>query len=170
VAVEFRSFSKSAGFTGTRCAFTVIPKECCGYTAEGEPVALRDLWNRRHSTKFNGVSYPVQRAAEAVYTEEGAAQARELVDYYLGNARIIRSAVDKLGHACVGGINSPYIWVNAGTDSWEFFQQLLREAAVVCTPGTGFGTCGQGYIRISAFNSREKVEEAMERITRSLGT
>jgi LL-diaminopimelate aminotransferase len=170
VAVEFRSFSKSAGFTGTRCAFTVIPKECRGYTAEGEPVALRDLWNRRHSTKFNGVSYPVQRAAEAVYTEEGAAQARELVDYYLGNARIIRSAVDKLGHACVGGINSPYIWVNAGTDSWEFFQQLLREAAVVCTPGTGFGTCGQGYIRISAFNSREKVEEAMERITRSLGT
>jgi len=168
VAVEFRSFSKTAGFTGTRCAYTVVPKECMAYTESGEAVSVHSLWNRRHTTKFNSVSYPVQRAAEAVYSEDGQAQIRELVAYYLNNAKYIREKVEALGYSCIGGENSPYIWVDAKGDSWAFFDDLLSKAGVVCTPGAGFGRCGEGYIRISAFNSFENVQEAMERIGQSL--
>ena len=164
IAVEFRSFSKTAGFTGTRCAFTVIPKNCMVYDAAGKAQSLHALWNRRHTTKFNGVSYPVQRAAAAIYADEGKKQVRELTDYYLKNARKIRSVISALGFHCVGGDNSPYIWIQVSCDSCEFFDRLLNEAAVVCTPGSGFGACGAGYIRISAFNQYEKVEEAMGRI------
>jgi len=165
VAVEFRSYSKTAGFTGTRCAYTVVPKECMAHTASGEAVSLHGLWNRRHTTKFNGVSYPVQRAAEAVYSAEGQAQIKQLIAYYLNNARYIREKMAALGYACIGGDNSPYIWIDGKSDSWAFFDKLLNEAAVVCTPGAGFGKCGEGYIRISAFNSIENVQEAMERIS-----
>ena len=165
VAVEFRSYSKTAGFTGTRCAYTVVPKECMAYTESGEAVALHALWNRRHTTKFNGVSYPVQRAAEAIYSPEGQAQIKQLVAYYLNNARYIREKMTALGYACIGGDNSPYIWIDGKSDSWVFFDKLLNEAAVVCTPGAGFGKCGEGYIRISAFNSFENVQEAMERVS-----
>lgn len=168
VAIEFRSFSKKAGFTGVRCAFTVVPEGLVAYTKAGEKVALHAMWNRRHTTKFNGVSYPVQRAAEAVYSEEGMRQTTEQVDYYLGNAKLIREGIQALGYDCVGGDNSPYVWVNVKGDSWAFFDLLLNEAQVVTTPGAGFGRCGQGYIRISAFNNREKVIEAMGRIAKAL--
>ena len=169
VAVEFRSFSKTAGFTGTRCAYTVVPKSCIVYDETGNEVSLHALWNRRHSTKFNGVSYPVQRAAEAVYSETGRIQVNALVSYYLKNADLIRTAMADLGFEFVGGDNSPYIWVDGkGRDSWEFFDMLLTRAGVVCTPGAGFGRCGRGYIRISAFNSRENVEKAMTRMGESL--
>lgn len=168
VAIEFRSFSKKAGFTGVRCAFTVVPENLKAYTKAGEEVAIHAMWNRRHTTKFNGVSYPVQRAAEAVYSPEGCRQTTEQVDYYLGNAKLIREGVKALGFDCVGGDNSPYVWVNVKGDSWEFFDRLLNEAQVVTTPGAGFGSCGQGYIRISAFNNREKVIEAMARIAKAL--
>ncbi len=169
VAVEFRSFSKSAGFTGTRCACTVVPKECMVYDRQGGQHALHSLWNRRHSTKFNGVSYPVQRAAEAVYSEEGRTQTRELVDYYMKNAELIAGAIRELGFRFVGGENSPYVWIRSDRDSWEFFDMLLNEAGVVCTPGAGFGKCGEGYIRLSAFNSYENVDKAMDLIRRALG-
>ncbi len=168
VAVEFRSFSKTAGFTGTRCAYTVVPKACMAYTAAGEAVPVHGLWNRRHTTKFNSVSYPVQRAAEAVYSPEGKVQVRELVSYYLNNARYIRENMEKYGYDCIGGENSPYIWVDAKGDSWAFFDRLLNRAGVVCTPGAGFGRCGEGYIRISAFNSLENVQAAMDRIGNAL--
>lgn len=169
VAIEFRSFSKVAGFTGTRCAFTVIPKTLTAYdTAEGEH-SVHALWNRRHSTKFNGVSYPVQMAAAAAYSAEGKEQTRKLTDFYLENAAIIRTAIEGFGLSCSGGDNAPYIWINAGRDSWEFFDLLLNQAGVVCTPGAGFGTCGEGHIRLSAFNSRENVEEAMQRIADAMG-
>lgn len=164
VAIEFRSYSKTAGFTGTRCAYTVVPKECMAYTASGEAVPLHALWNRRHTTKFNGVSYPIQRAAAAIYGPEGQAQVKELIGYYLNNAKYIRDKMTALGYACIGGENSPYIWIDGKRDSWAFFDKLLNEAAVVCTPGAGFGKCGEGYIRISAFNSFENVQEAMARI------
>ncbi|MDR1315789.1 MAG: LL-diaminopimelate aminotransferase [Spirochaetales bacterium] len=164
VAVEFRSFSKTAGFTGTRCAFTVIPRECQVYDSTGKAVPLQPLWNRRHTTKFNGVSYPVQKAASAVYTASGKKEVKDIIDYYLENAKIIREKFTSLGFACTGGDNSPYIWVKTGKDSWEFFDTLLEKARIVTTPGVGFGRCGSGYIRVSAFNSRQKVEEAMERI------
>ena len=164
VAIEFRSFSKNAGFTGTRCAYTVVPKECCAFDSKGVKQAVHPLWNRRHCTKFNGVSYPVQKAAEAVYSVEGKQQVKELTDYYMANAAIVRKAINELGFDCVGGENAPYIWIDGGRDSWEFFDLLLNKAGVVCTPGAGFGKCGQGYIRISAFNSRENVERAMEKI------
>lgn len=167
VAIEFRSFSKTAGFTGTRCAYTVIPEECVAYTSEGKPVQLLQLWNRRHTTKFNGVSYPVQKAATAVYSEEGKKQVKDIIDFYLENAKIIKTALSKAGYTCTGGDNSPYIWVETGTDSWEFFDKLLNKANVVCTPGSGFGKCGEGYIRISAFNSRENVNKAVERILKA---
>jgi LL-diaminopimelate aminotransferase len=160
VAIELRSFSKTAGFTGTRCAFTVVPKECMAYDAAGNAHALHGLWNRRHCTKFNGVSYPVQRAAEAVYSDEGKRQVKALSDGYMENAALIRSQMTALGYDCVGGENSPYIWVDGKQDSWEFFNLLLHKAGVVCTPGAGFGKCGQGYIRISAFNSFENVQGA----------
>ncbi|PIE56097.1 MAG: LL-diaminopimelate aminotransferase [Desulfobulbus propionicus] len=168
VAIEFRSFSKSAGFTGTRCAYTVVPKECKAFDAAGTAHALHDLWNRRHCTKFNGVSYPVQRAAEAVYSAPGRQQCRELIDGYLANARIIGATMDKLGFAYTGGDNSPYIWVWGDRDSWELFDMLLTRAGVVCTPGAGFGSCGRGYIRFSAFNARDKVIRAMERIEQTV--
>jgi LL-diaminopimelate aminotransferase len=168
VAIELRSFSKTAGFTGTRCAFTVVPKDCVAYDAEGKAHGLHALWNRRHCTKFNGVSYPVQRAAEAVYSDEGKAQVKALVDGYMKNASLIRSRMTDLGYDCVGGENSPYIWVYGRQDSWEFFNLLLNEAGVVCTPGAGFGKCGQGFIRISAFNSAENVRNAMDRIQAAL--
>jgi LL-diaminopimelate aminotransferase len=169
VAIEFRSFSKTAGFTGTRCAFAAIPKSLKAYDGAGKEHALHALWNRRHSTKFNGVSYPVQRAAEAVYSAAGQAQTKALTDFYLENAALIRAAMKKLGLACVGGENAPYIWVKTGRDSWEFFDLLLEKAGVVCTPGSGFGRCGQGYVRLSAFNSRANVEDAMERVRSVLG-
>lgn len=164
VAVEFRSFSKTAGFTGTRCAYTVVPEACRAYTTDGTAVSVRDLWSRRHTTKFNSVSYPVQRAAEAVYSAEGQSQIKDLIDYYLKNAAYIRKSMTALGFDCVGGENSPYIWINGQRDSWAFFDMLLEQAGVVCTPGAGFGPCGQEYIRISAFNSFENVENAMNRI------
>lgn len=165
-AIEFRSFSKTAGFTGVRCAFTAIPHECAAYTKDGEKVELHKLWNRRHTTKFNGVSYPVQRAAEAIYSEEGAKQVRDVIDFYLGNAAIVRRTLKKLGFKCTGGENSPYIWVKTKnkTPSWDFFDTLLKKCQVVTTPGAGFGRSGEGFIRISAFNSRENVEEAVARI------
>ncbi|PIE71941.1 MAG: LL-diaminopimelate aminotransferase [Deltaproteobacteria bacterium] len=168
VAIEFRSFSKTAGFTGTRCAFTVVPKTLMAYDVSGNAHPVHNLWSRRHSTKFNGVSYPVQRAAAAVYTDAGNAQVNALIDGYMENAAIIRNAMTDLGYDLVGGDNSPYIWINGKTDSWEFFDRLLNEAGVVCTPGAGFGSCGQTYIRISAFNSRENVEAAMDRIKTAL--
>ncbi len=169
VAVEFRSFSKTAGFTGTRCAFTVVPKECMIFNSKGDKVSLHAMWNRRHSTKFNGVSYPIQKAALAVYSEEGKAQVREQIAYYLNNADIIRKTVESLGFDYVGGKNSPYIWIDGkDRDSWDFFDLLLSRASVVCTPGAGFGRCGKQYIRISAFNSLENVTKAMDRIKEAL--
>ena len=168
VAIEFRSFSKTAGFTGTRCAYTVVPKALMAYDSAGAAHSVNALWNRRHTTKFNGVSYPVQKAAAAIYTEAGKAQVKAMTDFYLGNAALIRAAVTKLGLSCVGGDNAPYIWVNTGTDSWAFFDKLLNETQVVCTPGAGFGKCGEGHIRISAFNSRANVETALARIAAAL--
>lgn len=169
VAVEFRSFSKTAGFTGTRCGFTVVPKECMIFNAKGEKVSLHALWNRRHTTKFNGVSYPVQKAAAAVYSPEGNAQVKEQIAYYLNNADIIRKTIETLGFEYVGGKNSPYIWIDGkGRDSWDFFDLLLNQASVVCTPGGGFGRCGEKYIRLSAFNSLENVNKAMTRIKEAL--
>lgn len=168
VAIEFRSFSKTAGFTGVRCAYAVVPKRCMAYTADGTAVSVRDLWSRRHTTKFNGVSYPVQRAAEAVFSPEGSRQVRALIDHYLTNAAYIRQAFQRMGLDCVGGDNSPYIWVRSERDSWDFFDFLLKEAGVVCTPGAGFGRCGEKHIRISAFNSFENVQKAMQRIADAL--
>jgi LL-diaminopimelate aminotransferase len=168
VAIEFRSFSKTAGFTGTRCAYTVVPKTVVAWDRAGQPHPLHALWNRRQTTKFNGVAYPIQQAAAAIYTDAGRQQTRALTDFYLGNAELIRAAVRRLGLTCVGGDNAPYIWIATGRDSWEFFDLLLERAQVVCTPGAGFGRCGEGHVRISAFNSREKVEEALDRISRVL--
>ncbi|MFH2092592.1 MAG: LL-diaminopimelate aminotransferase [Pseudomonadota bacterium] len=169
VAVEFRSFSKTAGFTGTRCGFTVVPKACMIYTSKGEKVSLHAMWNRRHTTKFNGVSYPVQKATEAVYSQEGKVQIKEQIAYYLNNADLICKTVESLGFDYVGGDNSPYIWIDGnGKDSWDFFDMLLTQASVVCTPGGGFGKCGKNYIRISAFNSLENVIEAMDRLKTAL--
>ncbi|MEY2985659.1 MAG: hypothetical protein RLZZ568_2276 [Cyanobacteriota bacterium] len=166
-AIEFRSFSKNAGFTGTRCALTVIPKSLTARSLDGSQVELWKLWNRRQSTKFNGVSYIVQRGAEAVYSPEGQAQVNALVSFYLENARIIREQLIAAGLTVYGGVNAPYVWVKtpAGLSSWDFFDKLLQTVNVVGTPGSGFGAAGEGYFRISAFNSRENVEEAMRRIT-----
>ena len=168
VAVEFRSFSKTAGFTGVRCGFTVVPKKCKVYDSDGNPASLYAMWNRRQTTKFNGASYPVQCAAAACYTPEGQAQIKEKTDYYLGNAAIIKKAIVDLGYSCTGGDNSPYVWVNTKTDSWAFFDRLLHECGIVCTPGSGFGSCGQGYVRFSAFNSRENTQKAMEKLSKLL--
>jgi LL-diaminopimelate aminotransferase len=168
VAIEFRSFSKTAGFTGTRCAYTVVPKKLVAYDAAGNAHPVHALWNRRHTTKFNGVSYPVQKAAAAIFTPEGQAEVKAMTDFYLANAALIRTAMTGLGFSCIGGDNAPYIWVNTGTDSWAFFDKLLNEAQVVCTPGAGFGKCGEGHVRISAFNSRENVEKALARIAAAL--
>ncbi len=168
VAIEFRSFSKTAGFTGTRCAYTVVPKSLQAFDAAGKAHSVHALWNRRHTTKFNGVAYPIQKAAAAIFTPEGKQQVKDMTDFYLGNAALIRAAVAKLGFSCVGGDNAPYIWVNTGRDSWEFFDMLLTKAQVVCTPGAGFGKCGEGHVRISAFNSRANVETALARIAAAL--
>ncbi|MCV3213321.1 LL-diaminopimelate aminotransferase [Plectonema radiosum NIES-515] len=166
-AIEFRSFSKNAGFTGTRCALTVVPKTLKGKAADGSDVELWKLWNRRQSTKFNGVSYIVQRGAEAVYSEEGIAQTKALVNFYMDNAKIIREQLTAAGLQVYGGVNAPYVWVKTPNNlsSWDFFDKLLQTVNVVGTPGSGFGAAGEGYFRISAFNSRENVEEAMKRIT-----
>jgi LL-diaminopimelate aminotransferase len=166
-AIEFRSFSKNAGFTGTRCALTVVPKSLKGKAADGSDVELHRLWNRRQSTKFNGVSYIVQRGAEAVYSEAGQQQTKELINFYLENARIIREKLTAAGIAVYGGVNAPYVWLKTpkGLSSWDFFDKLLQSCYVVGTPGSGFGAAGEGYFRISAFNSRENVNEAMKRVT-----
>ncbi len=169
VAIEFRSFSKTAGFTGIRCAFTTVPKECRAYTAEGERHSIHELWHRRYTTKFNSVSYPVQRATEAVYSPEGQTQIRSLTEYYLKNAALILEEIRGMGFECIGGLNSPYIWLDCKMDSWDFFDRLLNEAGVVCTPGEGFGNCGRGFIRISAFNNFENVKKAMDRMAAVLG-
>ncbi len=166
VAIEFRSFSKNAGFTGVRCAYTVVPKELMGEGATGEAISIHQMWNRRQSTKFNGVSYPIQRGAEAVFSAEGKKEIRALIDYYMENARLIREAVSAMGFQVFGGINAPYIWAKTpkGITSWDMFDKMLKDAQLVITPGSGFGSCGEGYFRISAFAQRSNVEEAMERI------
>jgi LL-diaminopimelate aminotransferase len=165
-AIEFRSFSKNGGFTGTRCAFILVPKTLMASTARGEMRPLHPLWLRRHTTKFNGVSYIVQRGAEALYSPEGQGQVRTLVEHYMGNARILREAAAAAGWTVYGGVNAPYIWVKtpAATTSWEMFDRMLNEANVVITPGSGFGSAGEGYFRISAFNSRANAEEVARRI------
>ena len=166
-AIEFRSFSKNAGFTGTRCAYTVVPKTLTAKASDGSEVQLHKLWNRRQSTKFNGVSYIVQRGAEAVYSETGKAQIKQLIDFYMENAQIIREKLTAAGFTVYGGINAPYIWLQTpqGLSSWDFFDKLLHTTNVVGTPGSGFGAAGEGYFRISAFNSRANVDEAMKRVT-----
>ena len=165
-AVEFRSFSKSGGFTGVRCGYTVMPKSLMAYTRAGEAVALHGLWTRRWNTRSNGVSYAVQRGAEALYTDEGRKEVQALVDFYMENARILRDGCIALGLQIWGGQNAPYVWAKTpeGHDSWGFFDHLLRNARVVTTPGAGFGRCGEGYFRISAFNSRANVEEVVRRL------
>jgi len=165
-AIEFRSFSKNAGFTGTRCAFTVVPKSLTAKAKDGSDIQIWQLWNRRQATKFNGVSYIVQRGAEAVYSEAGKAQTQALIDFYMENAKIIREQLTTAGIQVYGGTNAPYVWVKTpqGLSSWDFFDQLLNLVNVVGTPGAGFGAAGEGYFRISAFNSRENVNEAMRRI------
>ena len=167
-AVEVRSYSKTAGFTGIRCGYTVVPDGLSAYTASGEPVGLRGMWTRRQTTKFNGASYLTQRGAEAVYTPEGQAETRATVDFYLGNAAVVKDALRGLGYTVTGGDDSPYLWVDVKGDSWAFFDRLLSEANVVTTPGAGFGAAGEGYVRISAFNSRENVLEAVERLKKIL--
>ena len=165
-AIEFRSFSKNAGFTGVRCAYTVIPKNLSGFNAKGETVDLWALWNRRQSTKFNGVSYIVQRGAEAVYSPEGKKQIKDLIDFYMENATIMKNKLESFGFKVYGGKNAPYIWIKVPDEmtSWDFFDHLLAKASVVGTPGSGFGLSGEGYFRLSAFNSRSKVIDAMERL------
>ncbi|MBI5905193.1 MAG: LL-diaminopimelate aminotransferase [Deltaproteobacteria bacterium] len=169
-AVEFRSFSKTAGFTGVRCALTVVPEDVVAKTPSGEAVPLNRLWSRRQTTKFNGVSYPVQRAAAAVYTGEGWRQTREMIDYYMANAGIIREGLKSAGLTVYGGVNAPYIWLKTpgGISSWDFFDKLLTECNVVGTPGSGFGPSGEGFFRLSAFGSRDNVTEAVGRIRKNL--
>jgi LL-diaminopimelate aminotransferase len=165
-AIEFRSFSKIGGFTGVRCGFTVMPKTLLARTESGKKLPLHPLWHRRWSTKSNSVSYPVQRAAEALYSQEGREQTRALIDHYMGNAKILSDACAKIGMQVFGGVNAPYIWVKTpkGLTSWEMFDRMLRELKVVITPGSGFGAQGEGYIRVSAFNSRENAEEVARRL------
>jgi len=167
VAIEFRSFSKNAGFTGTRCSYVVVPKEVMGYTQAGEPVEINKLWNRRHCTKFNGVPYIIQKGAEAVYTQAGQEQIKALVKYYMHNAKMIREGVASTGIEVFGGVNAPYIWLKTpeGLDSWGFFDKLLNEVNIVGTPGVGFGPSGEGYFRLTAFGSKENTEEAIRRFT-----
>ncbi len=166
VAIEFRSFSKNIGFTGVRCAFTVVPKQLMGTTPSGEKVSIHQLWNRRQSTKFNGASYVVQKGAAAAYTDEGKAQMRELIEFYMTNAQLLREGLEKVGIRVFGGVNAPYVWLKTPNNltSWEFFDLLLNKAHVVGTPGSGFGAAGEGYFRLSAFNSRQNVEDALQRI------
>ncbi|MCK5811821.1 MAG: LL-diaminopimelate aminotransferase [Clostridiales bacterium] len=170
VAVEFRSFSKKAGFTGTRCAFTVVPKELMAYTTEGEAISLNKLWARRVATKFNGVSYIVQKGAAAVYSPDGKKQTKAVIDYYMENAKIIREGLKSIGLKVFGGVNAPYIWLQTpdNMSSWDFFDKLINEVYVVGTPGSGFGPSGEGYFRLTAFGSRENTIKAIERIKQSL--
>ncbi|QDT94547.1 LL-diaminopimelate aminotransferase [Gimesia algae] len=165
VAIEFRSFSKNAGFTGTRCAFTVVPKQLKGTTASGEPAEIHPLWNRRHCTKFNGVSYIIQKGAEAVYSEQGQEQIQSLIAFYLENARLLREGLESVGISVYGGVNAPYVWLKTPGEStsWEFFDELLQKAHLVGTPGSGFGASGEGYFRLSAFNTRNNINEAVTR-------
>lgn len=170
VAIEFRSFSKTAGFTGTRCAYTVVPKTVMGRTESGEQVPLNRLWNRRHTTKFNGVPYIIQRGAEAAYSPEGKQQIKEVIAYYMNNAKVIREGLLSMGLTVFGGVNAPYIWLKtpAGLDSWAFFDKLLSEANIVGTPGAGFGPAGEGYFRLTAFGNAERTIEAVERMKKQL--
>ncbi len=166
VAIEFRSFSKTAGFTGTRCAYTVVPKDLMAYTSKRDEFSLNRLWNRRHTTKFNGVPYIIQRAAEACYSPEGKKQVKDTINYYLNNAKIIREGLSEQGLKVYGGINSPYIWVKTpnGMSSWEFFDYLLNELNIVGTPGVGFGPSGEGYLRLTAFGTLQNTKEAVNRL------
>ena len=168
VAIEFKSFSKTAGFTGTRCAYTVVPKKLKAYDSEGNSIDVNQLWNRRQTTKFNGVSYPVQRAAEATYSEQGQKEIKEIIDYYMENAKIIRERLTDAGLKVYGGVSSPYIWVKTpnNMNSWDFFDLLLNEANVIGTPGSGFGPSGEGYLRLTAFNTLENTIDAMDRISK----
>ena len=170
VAIEFRSFSKTAGFTGVRCGYTVVPKEHTAATLEGERIPLNRMWNRRQCTKFNGTSYITQRGAEAIYTPEGKKQVKAIIQYYMANARIMKEALESTGLKVFGGENAPYLWVKAPGEvsSWKFFEQMLYEANVVGTPGVGFGPSGEGYIRLTAFGERADCEEAMKRIRKWL--
>lgn len=165
-AIEFRSFSKTAGFTGTRCAYTVVPKQLKGYATDGTEVSVNKMWNRRHCTKFNGVPYVIQKAAEAIYSEEGKQQVKEVINYYLGNAKIIREGLERKGFVVVGGVNSPYIWLKTpdGYNSWNFFDYMLNTLHIVGTPGSGFGPAGEGYFRLTGFGTRENCLAAIERI------
>ena len=166
VAIEFRSFSKTAGFTGVRCAFTVVPKQLKAYTKDGRAVEVGPIWKRRQCTKFNGVSYITQVGAAAVYTEQGKKQIQETIDIYMGNACLIRDTLTRIGYTVYGGVNAPYIWLKTpeGTGSWEFFDKLLTQAHVVTTPGAGFGAAGEGFVRLTAFGQPDDVKEALERI------
>ncbi len=166
VAIEFRSFSKTAGFTGTRCAYTVVPKELTAKTKTGERIALHPLWNRRQCTKFNGVPYIIQRGAEAVFSETGMKQVKDNIAFYLENARIIREGISSIGLTVFGGVDSPYLWIKTPNDmtSWDFFDLLLEQIHIVSTPGSGFGPCGEGYLRLTAFGSRENTVRAVDRI------
>jgi LL-diaminopimelate aminotransferase len=168
VAIEFRSFSKTAGFTGVRCAFTVIPKQLRAYTKAGKPVDVNPIWGRRHCTKFNGVSYVTQAGAAAVYSPQGKKQVRRIIEIYMANAKLIRETLAKLGYTIYGGVNAPYLWLKTpnGTGSWEFFDLLLNKAHVVCTPGAGFGAAGEGFVRLTAFGRPDSVREALERFAK----
>lgn len=170
-AIEFRSFSKTAGFTGTRCAYAVVPKALKGYTKDGNEISLNAMWNRRHTTKFNGTPYIVQKGAAAVYSAEGQKQCKETIQFYLENARIIKSTLTDLGFTVFGGEHAPYIWLKApkGMTSWEFFDELLEKLNVVGTPGSGFGEMGEGYFRLTAFGNREDTIAAMERFKKAFG-
>jgi LL-diaminopimelate aminotransferase len=169
-ALEFRSFSKTAGFTGTRCAFTVVPKGLTGSAADGARVDLHSLWTRRHTTKFNGVPYVIQRGAEAVYSPNGKQQVNALIEFYLENAKILCAGLKSAGLSVYGGVNAPYVWLKTprGLKSWDFFDELLSKSHLVGTPGSGFGASGEGYFRLSAFNSRANIEEAVERIRKTV--
>ncbi len=170
-AIEFRSFSKNGGFTGIRCGYVVIPKTVTGSDANGNRVPLHQLWNRRTSTKFNGASYPVQKGAAAIFSEEGKAQVNALIEHYMGNAKLLREAATELGLAVYGGENAPYVWIACpeGVSSWDMFDKMLEEAQVVVTPGSGFGSAGEGYFRVSAFNSRQNVQEVCKRLSALVG-
>ncbi len=168
IAIEFRSCSKTAGFTGVRCAYSIVPKQLKAYTKDGRAVQVNPIWRRRHTTKFNGVSYITQRGAEATYSAQGKRQVQQTIDLYMANASLIRDTLTKLGYAVYGGLNAPYIWVRTpkGLGSWEFFDLLLNKANVVCTPGAGFGPAGEGYVRLTAFGLPQNVREALDRFAR----
>ncbi len=172
VAIEFRSFSKTAGFTGTRCGYVVIPKNLCGTTSNGEKILLKNLWLRRQTTKFNGTAYIVQRGAAAIYSDEGQSQVKSLIDYYMTNAKILLDGLKSVGLSAYGGINAPYIWLKVpkGFSSWDFFDYLLKNFNIVGTPGIGFGSCGEGYLRLTSFGKREKIFETVNRLKQFIET